>query len=253
MNRTTVLTTTYYNTTSETRFQLACQLVGNAVGAGYEVVVVDGSPNPDIRKSLIRIGATVFRQTAHGMGASRRQLFKYAIDLSGQSDGTFLWTEPEKVDLIRLIPKIVRLVESGEAHIVLPLRTDKSWASYPDFQVKSEQEANGVYQEVTGEDFDAMFGPVAFDNFVASYFAECNPADQFGAADNYIQHYAVLNAMAEGFKATYVPVDFYYPPIQQDEEHNDLRVEMIQKRRMQMEQLVDGWRKAGKALNLPRR
>lgn len=243
----TVLTTTFYKSSRETRFHLACQLIGNAVGVGYNVLVVDGSPDPAIGQALAKIGASVQAQTVPGMGNGRRQLFCLA---TGQR-GFFLWVEPEKVDLIRSIPKIVVPLEHGEADIVIPSRTQRSWASYPEFQVASEQKANNAYSKVVGKPFDPMFGPVAFGSNVAEYFATCNPALQFGATDGYIQHFAPLVAMKEGRKIISVPVDFYYLPAQRVEEETGLRDEMQKKREWQLDQLADGYRLAAKSLGLP--
>ena len=128
--------------------------------------------------------------------------------------------------------------------------TKKSWESYPEFQVASEQKANVVYGEVTGKPLDPMFGPVAFNSNVVHHFATCNPAEQFGAADGYVQLFAPLTAMATGWSVVSVPVDFYYPLAQRIEEESGLREEMFKKREWQLDQLVAGWRLAAKSLGL---
>lgn len=248
-----VLTTTFYKSTEETRFHLASQLIGNAVAAGYNVLVVDGSPNPAIREAFTRIGAQVFAQTARGMGPSRRELFQKAADLRGCTRAeVFVWTEPEKTDLIRLIPVLVEPIIHADADIVIPERTDASWRSYPAFQVASEQKANAAYLAATGKRFDPMFGPVAYRGNVARFFLGCDPAAQFGAADGYIQHYAPLSAMAEGCMVGGVPMNFYYPSVQRAEEESSLRDEMLVKRATQLGQLADGYHLAAKVLGLPR-
>ena len=244
-----ILTTTFYRSVEETRFHLACQLVGNAVAVGYGVIVVDGSPDQSIRKAFKRISADVHQQKKQGMGPSRRELFGFASDSDAE---IFVWTE-EKSDLIRLIPQIIAPIKSGEAKIVIPSRTERSWQSYPSFQITSEQEANVVYAEVTGKHFDPMFGPVAFHSSVVNYFANCNPAEQFGATDGYIQHFAPLQAMVEGREIASVPVEFFYPSAQKAEEESNLREDMLVKRKGQLDQLVNGYRLAAKALCLPAR
>lgn len=245
----TVLTTTFYRSKSKTRFHLACQLIGNAVGAGYHVLVADGSPDSAVGQALARIGANVHTRTAQGMGDSRRELFRLAINTKGgEQPGIFLWTEPEKADIIRSISKITAPLERGESDIVIPSRTQRSWESYPEFQVVSEQKANTVYLEVIGKPFDPMFGPVAFTGKVAEHFAACNPTEQFGAADGYIQHFAPLTAMKKGCNIVSVPVDFYYPLAQRVEEEVGLRDEMLKKRKWQLDQLVAGYRLAAETL-----
>lgn len=232
------------------RFHLACQLIGNAIGVGYDVVIVDGSPNPFFRQAFVKIGANVYTSVKQGMGNQRRKLFEIAINYYNKQPVIFLWTEPEKVDLIRLIPKIVAPLERGEANIVIPSRTEKSWGSYPQFQIDSEQIANAVYLKVIGKPFDPMFGPVAFDTKTSAHFAICNPAEQFEAMDTYIQHFAPITAMALGHIVTSVPVDFFYPLSQRIEEESGLRDEMIRKRQWQLDQLVKGYHLAAKALDL---
>lgn len=249
----TVLTTTFYQSTTELRFHLACQLVGNAIGAGHDVVIVDGSPDDTVYEAFKKIGARVYKQTSRDMGGSRRELFKIALDCNDEKS-IFLWVEPEKVDVIRLIPKIIAPLEQNEAEIVIPSRTQKSWESYPTFQVASEQKANFVYLETIGKPFDPMFGPVAYKRGVAAFFAECNPAQEFGATDGYIQHFAPLNAMAKGScNIISVPVDFYYPLAQRIHEESGILDEMIRKRQWQLDQLVAGYRLAAKALDFPKR
>lgn len=245
-----VLTTTFYNNKSETRFHLACQLIGNAVAAGYDVIIVDGSADPSIRNAFVKIGASVHSQMAQGMGNSRRELFAIAANTnSDKQPKIFLWVEPEKVDLIRSIPKIVTPIERGRASIVIPSRTEKSWGSYPQFQVSSEQEANAAYLKVVGKPFDPMFGPVAFEDKIAAHFAICNPAKEFGATDSYIQHIATLTAFANGNIVRSVPVDFFYPLVQRVEEESELRDEMLRKRQSQLDQLVNDYHIVAKALN----
>ncbi len=247
-----VLTTTFYKSRSETRFHLACQLIGNTVGAGYDVLVVDGSPDPAVGQALKKIGANVHPQKTQSMGGSRRELFRLAVNANnGWQPGIFVWTEPEKVDIVRSIPKITAPLECSEADIVIPSRTQGSWESYPGFQVVSEQKANATYLEVTGKSFDPMFGPVAFSSKVAECFALCNPTEQFGATDGYIQHFAPLTAMKEGYKVISVPVDFYYPLVQRVEEESGFREEMLKKREAQLSQLATGYRLAAKSLGLP--
>ncbi|MBI2097303.1 MAG: hypothetical protein HYT40_04150 [Candidatus Sungbacteria bacterium] len=250
-----VLTTTFYKSMEELRFHLACQLVGNAIAVGHGVMVVDGSPDAAIGRSFLWLGAAVLPQTASGLGRSRRELFRHALDQGshrGLLPQIFLWTE-EKVDLVRWIPRIAAPIERGEADIVIPARTDQSWASYPAFQIESEKAANAVYAEVTGNAFDAMFGPVAYSRRMGSYFAECNPKERYGAADNYIQHVAPLEAMADGARVVSVPVDFFYPSAQKAEEEAALSEAMREKRRRQFEDCTQTYRLVAAALGLPKR
>lgn len=248
MENITILTATLYKKITETRFQLACQLIENAVAVGYDVVIVDGSIDSAIGRALAKAGAKVHRQASEqGMGNQKRELFKLVAKDDNKA-AIFLWTEPEKADLIRWIPQIVAPIQRGEADLVIPERTPVSYASYPAFQVESERQINAVFTDVTGKYFDVAFGPVAFGRGVLSYFAECYPAKRFGVADNYIQDTARLEAMADGYRAVAIPVDFFYPPAQKAEEETTLFEVMREKRRRQLEELTHTYRVVGKAL-----
>ncbi len=250
MNNVTILTTTLYQQVTEIRFHLACQLVGNAIAAGYDVVVVDGSVDSAISHALVKIGSRVHRQAGeNGMGNQKRELFNMVANTGNETD-IFLWTEPEKADIIRWIPKIVAPIQRGEADLVIPDRTQASYASYPAFQVKSERQINAVFTEVTGKNFDVAFGPVAFGRRVLSYFAECYPARRFGVADNYIQDTARMEAMAAGYRIVSVPVDFFYPPAQKVEEETTLFEVMREKRQRQLKELTHTYHVMAEALKL---
>lgn len=254
--RTAVLTTTLYKSREDIRFHLALQFIGNAVGAGHTVIIVDNSPDLSICQTFSRIGAVVFRQESlPGMGRQKRELFRVANDTFFSE--YYIWTEPEKPDLVRSIPQIVAPLEAGEAKIVIAGRTEESMKTYPEFQIESEMRINHVYAEATGlYDADPTFSPVAFTREMLPYFANCNPPAQYGGGtyDNYIQLYAPLAAMAEGHKATTVYVECFYPLAQKrEEEGGGLLNPMREKRKMQSDTITSTWRKMAEVLNLPHR
>ncbi|MEK7078182.1 MAG: hypothetical protein AAB911_01300 [Patescibacteria group bacterium] len=250
MNNITILTATLYKRTTETRFQLACQLIGKAIAVGYDVVVVDGSIDATVSRALAKVGAKVHRQAGEkGMGNQKRELFSMVANDDNKAD-IFLWTEPEKADIIRWVPQIIAPIQRGEADLVIPERTPTSYASYPMFQIKSEKQINAVFADTTGKCFDVAFGPVAFRRGLLSYFAECYPAKRFGVSDNYIQDTARLEVMAAGYKIVSVPIDFLYPPAQKTEEETTLFEIMREKRQQQLEELTHTFRVVGKTLKL---
>lgn len=267
-----MLTTTFYKSVEETRFKLAKELIRQALANDHDVVVVDGSPNPEIREDFATLGPTqlvetpkllVFAQMKRGMGGSRRELFAVARDghdelmhdvgpfspLSRKAPSIFVWTEPEKVDLIRLIPKIVAPIVAGEAEIVIPYRTPEGLRTYPVFQQVSEALADLAYMEITGLSGGPMFGPVAFSREVAPLFAECEPMIA-GVEDTYIQHYAPMIAFARGRRVEAVEVDFNYPPEQRAEEEGTLSPEMLEKRMRQATTLIRAYFALGRHLGL---
>ena len=224
-----VLTTTFYRSPGELRYQMAQRTITKAIAAGHPVIVVDGSPDDGISQSFRKVGAMVFKQQARGMGPSRRELFTHAgkpeIYDAGLPD-VFVWLEPEREDLVRWLPMIAKPIQDGEADIVIPERTETSWASYPAFQIESEQTVNQVYAAVTGRRDDMTFGPLAFPFALSSLFGDCNP-ERYGGYDTYIQQIAAMEAMARGCRVWSVPVDFIYPPEQKQEEEITKRDDML--------------------------
>ena len=264
--RVVLATTTFYGGQNELRFWLASDFVKAAVDAGYEVAILDGSPDPSIAKHFFALGTHVFRQTAKGMGPGRRELFriirviKKINGLGRMNERTVvLWTEPEKVDVVRLIPEIVAPIVRGEADIVVPYRNDELFrATYPPFQYQSEMWADSVWSQVTGLRGGPMFGPVAFDIRHAHIFANADPR-RYGLTDlhdRYVQHLAPLEAIRRGLRVQTVEVDFRYPAEQKAEEEGVADpaklTEMLAKRlRDQGRPLTEMYLAVGKALRLP--
>jgi hypothetical protein len=262
---TVIATTTFYKSTSELRFELACQFVTEAKTAGYPVVIVDGSPIKEVAGRLRELGAIVFPQLHKGMGPSRREVFFHAEQVAvGGFESSFdvfdyyrsiLWTEIEKVDIIRSIPQLVFPIENRQADIAIAQRSKKSWGSWPEFQQRSEQQANAIYNEVFGtENFDPMFGPVAFSIEMAKYFV-LRLNQEFGkrhmptralVQDTYVQHYAPIVAKFAGERVRSVEIDMIYPPAQRVEEEGLLDDEMRKKRIWQMETLTEAYRAIAK-------
>lgn len=260
--KTAILTITRYTSTEELRLHLACQMIGNAVALGYDFLIIDSSPDKLVRHFLSRAGAVVYRQTSQpGMGNQKRELFRIASWSVGMMESDcrftgpefFLWSEPEKPDLIRSIPKIIAPLESGEADIVIPERSKESLETYPEFQIESEMRMNLSYYEATGLRADPTFSPVAFTRNILPLFANCDPPAQYGdgAHDNYIQLYAPLAALSGGHIVKTVKVDCFYPLAQRREESSQLLEAMVEKRRIQADTITSTWRRMAEVLGLP--
>lgn len=243
--KTVMVTTTFYKSSTELRFQLAQKFVDNATRAGHTVVVVDGSPpdvSPKIQERLRGLGALIHPELHQGMGSSRRQAFFHAHEVAlKEGAGCILWSEPEKHDLIRSVERIVGLIEVGMADIVIPCRSEASWETWPAFQMESEQQANAVYNKALGvTGFDPMFGPVAFSLEMAPHFVL---GRQEGVEDTYVQHYAPIIAyLVYHARVKSVGIDMVYPPEQKALEEGALNDEMREKRRWQLETLMAAYR-----------
>ncbi len=242
-----IVMTSLYKSQEAIRYHLACQTIGNAIALGYDVLIVDKSPNPEISRSFRRIGADVHNSSAKTFGEQKRELFGICVDRFNESD-VLVAMEPEKVDLVRLIPSIIAPIEQGQADIVMPKRTEESWSSYPDFQVTAEKETNAAFSQATGKKgFDIPFGAVALSCKMAQYFAACNPT-QFDALDKHVQIYASIIAIANGHRVISVPVNFFYPATQKREEETTLRKDMITLRKTRVQQHSYSFRVAAKVL-----
>ena len=215
MQRVIIATTTFYKSTDELRFKLACELITKAVAVKYPIIIVDGSPDSSVRKEFNKRGALVFPQIAQGMAGSRRELF----------------------DCVRVV--YCKNFYRGKVDFVIIGRIEKSMKSHPEFQVKSETLANTVYRNFFSVPNAApMVGPVAFSSSVILYFSTCNRT-KYGLRTGYIQHIAPLEATAHEHKVVCIPVDFMYPKEQKEEEEKDISV--VAKRLQQAQELIEAY------------
>src|SRR3989344_6729948 len=119
------------------------------------MTIIDGSRHMDVEPKLRQLGAWVYRQKAATVGGSRREALFYAIQSLidngvDPSQSVLIWAEPEKYDIVRLIPTIIEPIDFDSTLVVIAGRTPKSWSTYPEFQQQSEHEANAVYAQITG-------------------------------------------------------------------------------------------------------
>lgn len=250
-----IVTTTFYKSVEELRFRLACDMVRVAIAHGHKVVIVDNSPIPEVAESLRKLNSEVFPQLHKGIGAGRREAFFHASEVARREKIDYIiWTEPEKIDFVRSIEYLISaLVENKDtmgnrmADIVIPRRSEKSWETWPSFQVESEKAANQVYNRVFDVNgFDPMFGPVAFHVEVACYFILS--VGNSVRPDTYIQHYAPIEARHDGKKVLSVEIDITYPPEQRTEEEGVAKEEMLEKRKWQLKTLTEAYRSYRPAL-----
>jgi len=250
--QTVIATTTFYKDTDDIRFKLACQTIKKAQKSEYPIVIVDGSLNPSIAKKFSELSAIVFPETIKGMGPSRRLSFFYALHhllfTMSRGDGIILWIEPEKDDVVRLIPEIIFQIECKQADISIMKRSEKSWQTYPRFQQDSEKKANAAYEKATGRiGHDPMSGPVAFLASVLQKYLFFNPS-QYGIADTYIQHYIPLFVPVDLVAS--VEVDFMYPPAQKAAEETADNEEIRKKRNWQLSSLSKDYHILAKTLKI---
>jgi len=103
-----IFTSTYYPSDSSTdkiRAELALLTLKKSKEKGYEIVFIDGGYKGSFLSEIRRNGGILIKQSEKGLGNARRQGFREAYN---KNKKVILWTEPEKHDLIRSIPLIIR-------------------------------------------------------------------------------------------------------------------------------------------------
>ncbi len=154
------------------RGDLAIQTIKEAKQKKYQVLVVDGGSSEAFKTELAGIETPFLPELERGMSPSRQQAFTETAKLEGVK--VICWIEPEKVSVIRdCLPEAVLPILNDEADIVVPKRTDLSFKTYPDYQVKYEQRGNRLWNNILrargllakdSEDLDVWFGPKFFRN-----------------------------------------------------------------------------------------
>jgi hypothetical protein len=234
-----IATTTMYKDVNETRAKLAIETVKNAGISGYKILIVDSSPDSKVRKIFSDHGALVSPQNHPGMGKGRRQAILEAANVEGR--GIIIWMEPEKCTFV---PKIERLVNRmGNADIIIPGRT--SLSSYPIDQQRFEWLGNYRFYELTGMSLDIWFGPRIMKLEGIYYFLTYK--GEYGDKWDSI-FIPILRAIADRKKVIDARINYHHPESQTKEEEGHL--DLFNKRREQLNSLVDAMDKEAKILGL---
>jgi hypothetical protein len=240
---------TMYKSVNLLRFKLTINSVDKCVGLGYTVVIVDGSPVPEIADTLREHGAIVYKQQTLGMGPARREAVFYALENCKKLGiKVIMFTEPEKDDFVRFAAETVMPILDGRADIVMSRRTEESRISYPLFQQEQELIMSAAYADAMNmPEIKTYLGPIAFSLETAGkYIILQNPKD-YGIEDTYVQMYAPILARKDGVRIfASDEFDFRYPPEQRAEEEGILNNAMIEKRTWQTRSLMESFRKITK-------
>lgn len=238
-----------------TRGKLALETIKEAVGKGYQVVIVDGGSGDLFVSQAKNLGAMVFNQDKNGMSPGRRQAFREASNLSEAK--VICWTEPEKISIVKdCLPDAITPILLNDADIVVPKRNDASFSTYPKYQAKIEKQANGLWNKIlrrnglltdATEDIDIWFGPKLFRNdpkilslFLARYslaetkfglYKDANPEDWADAV-----MLPIIAALKEGYRVKSVLVSYIHPPEQTKLEANNEFFD--EKRRKQFRSII---------------
>jgi glycosyltransferase involved in cell wall biosynthesis len=228
---TVIVTTTWYNWESESnrlRARVALRAVREAVGLGYEIVVVDGGSPKEFVSKLKSLGARVYRQKDKGMGIARREAMRWALKLEGE---VMVWMEPEKAPLVSMLQRVVRPILDGEVDLAIAGR--KSLGSYPTEQQHGEWLINRYWQLLTGNDWDISFGPRVWKTKFTDYFLSYD--GRFGDKWDSI-FIPVMEMLEDGRRVEEVEVDYRHPKELVKIEEGDLG--FLEKRVEQLSRLV---------------
>lgn len=154
------------------RGDLAINMLKEAKIGKYQIVVVDGGSAEFFLKEVSSLGISIYPQKEKSMSGSRRQ----AISIASQLIDTEIicWIEPEKVSVINgCLQKALLPILNNEVDYIILARDEKSYKTYPDYQVKHERCANRLFTGILKEKriipqgsatLDVWFGPRIFKN-----------------------------------------------------------------------------------------
>ncbi len=229
----------------DVRLALASEVVELASQKRHMVLVSEKHyiDNPSAVDRLEAAGAQVFPQIGSTPGQDRRDLFKFAqriLHNHSEFDGV-LWTE-EKPYMVTYIEEMIERMRERRAVALIPGRSTRSLATWPEFQRKSEETANMVYNHLFGQSedglYDPMHGPTYFSREVISTVTLFEPS-MFGLKDVYIQHYVPPVLISRRHKIATLEIECEYPTAQKTEEEGTKFKEMVERRLGQQQQLID--------------
>jgi len=235
-----IATTTLAKDPKELRVKLALKTIKKAVECGYQIVVVDGSPD-EVREQFGDIGAIVCKDLGQSMGASRRQAISKAAKIA--NGGVVIWMEPEKHTLIpELLKAVVPFFLPSAADLVVPTR--KSMASYPPEQQYAEPLGNLAFFHLTKHALDLWFGPRVMGERAMPYFL--NYQGEYGDRWDSI-FIPVLRIIKDNLRVMSVVVDYAHPEEQTAKESN---FNFLTKRLEQLTNLVPSMEQEARKLGL---
>lgn len=239
--------------TDKIRGDLALEMVKISKEFGYQVIIVDWQSPKTFCKQFNSIPeVALIRRRSEKRAVGKRNALKKAAKLPGVK--VIVFTEPEKVSLVKSLPIMIEPIFKGEADIVVPKRNDELFKkTYPNFQYESEMEGNNTYNEALkshkliglNDNFDMFFGPRAFSNTkpVVSLFMKryrfsithsLFPKWYFDAEElSNTNFFPIVAALKKGFKVKSIEVPFEYPALQKQNEDSGLKDLFIEKRRSQ--------------------
>lgn len=234
-----VVAPTFYTTTEETRYRLGIEACQNAAKYHIRVILVDGSPQPEIRNGLEEAGrgyVQVLPQTAKGRkGAALREAIQHAHQQSGERS-MIAFQELEKVDMFRHWLPMIKFMTETNADVIVPKRSHETFRStYPIEQYHCESFANSYLNSLSASigmtPIDWTIGPVAFKYNQAEYWINFD-GELWDA-----QLVPLVKAHLSGAKVEIFEIDYLHPKTMKEEEEGVAK--WNEKRLMQLNFLKD--------------
>lgn len=236
-----IATATFYRDPDDIRAALALETMKSARVYGYPVIVVDGGSPDFVVRAFANTGAQVFSQN-EGMGKDRRKALKEAAGRAGPG-GCVVWLEPEKHPLVAELHKVVRVLQAGDADLIIPRR--ESLDSYPREQALAEMFGNLAVSYMLRRNLDHWFGPFAANHKALQHFLDYE--GDYGDLWDSI-HIPRLRVVAAGLRIADVLVHYEHPLSQTQQETG--KHSFIVKRLAQLQNLIPSFHQEAAKLGL---
>ncbi len=231
-----VITQTFYgnSVTAKVRQKLALRFFEKARQLGLKVIVVDGGSNEDFINSVRQdYGDTVElcaendipendREGSQRVGTGTGRRYGFARAMADEKAKYFLWTEPEKDELLTVdnVRSMLKSLKSGEADVSVPQRISKetmvpiqgwleSWANKIAARLLAERKGGEAERPL-----DLWFGPKVFNRKGGEEFLKYR--SKLNKWDSNI--IPAVNAESVGLKVNAVDVNYSYDPSQVKDE-----------------------------------
>lgn len=254
-----VVAPTFYPNMEDPRYSIALDLCKEAARLELSLLLVDASPDENIRQSLAQAGQpfvqVVQQQSPGKKGVALREGIVKAVHTlkeSHQNDdvATFIaFQEPEKVDMLRHWKAVVDHMVATNSDVCVPARSEHSFqSSYPLEQYHSESFANAhlnaLARRVQFPAIDWTAGPMALHTRVAHHWISYTTGPQIWDAQIVP---LVRSQRWHAARVTSLEVDFFLPAVMKEMEEGS--PEWNEKRLLQLNllfELVGGALKADK-------
>jgi hypothetical protein len=194
------------NVVERVRSEVFLDTAKNMQKIGLPLVASFTETEGRFRSSLERAGVILVEQQATGMGNIRREAMANAYSLFPNAT-YYCWLEPEKPDMVRFIPSMIRIMLQEQS--VLGLFNRSEMRSYPAEQAYYYLFCRVVATKLVGFDLDYAFGPMVISRATVRYFLEYQ--GEYGDKWDAIL-IPRLRIIKQGAGLSLLPVDFRNDP-----------------------------------------